>query len=264
MNKIESVKFPDIDELFGLNDRFHIIAGPCSVESEEQMRIICENMSRHQLRLLRGGIVKPRTSPYAFQGLEEKGYEVIRKIKEQYNMIMISEVMDEESLKRSEGVVDVIQIGARNMMNYSLLKAVGKADRPVLLKRGPMATVEEFLMAAEYILLGGNEKLIMCERGIRTFETETRNTLDLSCVAILKNRYQVPVVVDISHSLGRKDIVIPIALACKAVGADGVMAEIHPDPPNALSDAAQQMNMEEFDKLVSALRGSGDTHIMER
>lgn len=254
MNKIESIEFSSINELFDLNDRFHIIGGPCAVESEEQMRIICENMVRHQLRLLRGGIVKPRTSPYAFQGLEEKGYEIIRKVKEEYNMIVMSEVMDEESLKRSEGVVDVIQIGARNMMNYSLLKAVGKADRPVLLKRGPMATIEEFLLAAEYILLGGNEKLIMCERGIRTFETMTRNTLDLSCVAILKHKCKVPVVVDISHSLGRKDIAIPIALACKAVGADGVMAEIHPDPRNALSDSAQQLNMEEFEQLVSALR----------
>lgn len=230
-----------------------IIAGPCSVESYEQLRETASLLNQLGVRLLRGGAFKPRTSPYSFQGLEEEGLKLLRAVVDEFGMGVVTEVLGDRDVELVMNYADIIQVGTRNMLNYSLLKELGKVRKPILLKRGFMATIDEFILAAEYIYLGGNTRIMLCERGIRTFETQTRNTLDISAVPILKKETTLPVIVDVSHSLGRKDIVKPIALAALAAGADGLMFETHCDPASALSDAEQQLDPEETRDLIDYL-----------
>ena len=234
-----------------------LVAGPCSVESYEQVRQVAESLKANGLTLLRGGAFKPRTSPYDFQGLGVEGLQNLRRVPDEYGLKVISEIVSPADIEMATQYLDVIQIGARNMQNFELLKAAGKVKTPVLLKRGLAATIEEFIHAAEYIVSGGNDQVMLCERGIRTYEKATRNTLDISAVPILKQETHLPVFVDVTHSTGRRDLLIPCAKAALAVGADGVMAEVHPDPEVALSDAKQQMNIPQFDEFISSLRASG-------
>ncbi len=230
-----------------------IMAGPCAVESLEQMMKVAEKLNQLGVTILRGGAFKPRTSPYSFQGLGKEGLQIMRQVADKYGMKVISEVMSAEHLEIAEEYVDMIQVGARNMQNFELLKDVGQSKKPVFLKRGFMSTIEELVLAAEYIYARGNTQIVLCERGIRTFEKWTRNTLDLSAVPILKLKTHLPVVVDVSHSTGRKDIITPISKAALAVGADGLMVEVHNSPQMARSDAHQQLNFEEFEMLMESL-----------
>lgn len=234
-----------------------LVAGPCSVESYDQVRQVAESLKSHGITLLRGGAFKPRTSPYDFQGLGVEGLKILRRVGDEFGLKVISEIVNPADIEMATQYVDVIQIGARNMQNFELLKAAGRVKTPVLLKRGLAATIEEFIHAAEYIVAGGNDQVMLCERGIRTYEKATRNTLDISAVPILKKETHLPVFVDVTHSTGRKDLLIPTAKAALAVGADGVMVEVHPDPEVALSDAKQQMNLAQFDEFVASLRASG-------
>ncbi|MGV3487535.1 MAG: bifunctional 3-deoxy-7-phosphoheptulonate synthase/chorismate mutase, partial [Tuberibacillus sp.] len=211
-----------------------LIAGPCAVESYEQTRSVAEQMKKHGVKFLRGGAFKPRTSPYDFQGLGIEGLQILREVGNEFNLSIISEIMSANDLDAAEEYVDVIQIGARNMQNFELLKAVGASHKPVLLKRGLSATIDEYMKAAEYVFSAGNEQVILCERGIRTFEKATRNTLDISAVPILKKETHLPVFVDVTHATGRRDLLVPTAKAALAIGADGVMVEVHPDPSVAL------------------------------
>jgi 3-deoxy-7-phosphoheptulonate synthase len=235
-----------------LNRGFHIIAGPCSVESAEQMNAAATLLAGHGVRILRGGAFKPRTSPYSFQGLAEKGLELLAEAARSHDMIAVSEVMDTDSVELVASSVDIIQVGARNMQNFSLLKRLSKQRKPVLLKRGMSATIEEFLLAAEYVLQG-NDHVILCERGVRSFETLTRNMLDLAGVALLRRMSHLPVFVDLSHSTGRVDIVPELARACVALGAEGIMVEVHPDPQSALSDADQAMPLDDAASMIDDL-----------
>ena len=228
---------------------FSIIAGPCSVESEKQLCTIAESVKNSGATMLRGGAFKPRTSPYAFQGMRGEGIKLLLKAKELTGLPIVTEIMDLSQLDLFEDV-DVIQVGARNMQNFELLKALGKTDKPILLKRGLSATIQEWLMSAEYIMSGGNGKIILCERGIRTFETATRNTLDLSAVPVVKSLSHLPVIVDPSHATGFSRYVRPMAVAATAVGADGLIIEVHNDPPHALCDGAQSLTPKDFDELV--------------
>lgn len=230
-----------------------LMAGPCSIEGEEQIFTIAEAIARSGAQFLRGGAFKPRSSPYSFQGLGEEGLKLMQKAAAKYKLLTVSEIMDAEDLFLMEEYVDILQVGARNMQNFTLLKKLGKSKKPVLLKRGFSATYQEFLMSAEYILSGGNERVILCERGIRTFETYTRNTLDLAAVPILKNLSHLPVIVDPSHGTGIRKMVAPMSLAAVAAGADGLMIEVHPNPDKAFSDAAQTISLEDFEKLVQSL-----------
>ncbi|MDQ0272055.1 bifunctional 3-deoxy-7-phosphoheptulonate synthase/chorismate mutase [Cytobacillus purgationiresistens] len=230
------------------------IMGPCAVESYDQVKSVALAMKKQGLTLLRGGAFKPRTSPYDFQGLGERGLQILRKVGDEVGMSVISEIVSSNDVEMALPYVDVIQIGARNMQNFELLKTVGKVDKPVLLKRGLSATIEEFINAAEYIMANGNNQIILCERGIRTYEKATRNTLDISAVPILKKETHLPVIVDVTHSTGRKDLLLPTAKAALAIGADAVMAEVHPDPAVALSDSAQQMNIAEFNEFIEELK----------
>ncbi|MED1861981.1 bifunctional 3-deoxy-7-phosphoheptulonate synthase/chorismate mutase [Fictibacillus nanhaiensis] len=230
-----------------------LIAGPCAVESYEQTASVADAVTKRGVRLLRGGAFKPRTSPYDFQGLGVEGLQILKKVADEYNCAVISEIVHPQDLEMACEYLDIIQIGARNMQNYELLKAAGKLNKPVLLKRGLAATLDEFINSAEYIMSQGNGQIILCERGIRTYERATRNTLDITAVPILKQETHLPVFVDVTHSTGRKDLLLPAAKAAFAIGADGVMAEVHPDPAVALSDAAQQMNIEEFQSFVEEL-----------
>ncbi|ERK29549.1 MULTISPECIES: 3-deoxy-7-phosphoheptulonate synthase [Clostridium] len=230
-----------------------LIAGPCSVESEDQIIGIAKNVKESGARLLRGGAFKPRTSPYSFQGLEAEGLDLLKIAKKETGLPIVTELMSEKYLERFVEDVDIIQIGARNMQNFDLLKELGKIDKPILLKRGLSATIEELLMSAEYIMAGGNERVILCERGIRTFETYTRNTLDLSAVPAIKRLSHLPVVIDPSHAAGKNWMVDPLSKAAVAVGADGLIIEVHNDPANALCDGPQSIRPEEYDKLVKEL-----------
>jgi len=230
-----------------------VMAGPCSVESYQQMDKIASFLAQCGVKILRGGAFKPRTSPYTFQGLRKKGLEILRDISKKYNMRIITEVMDPRHLDLVAEYTDILQIGARNMHNYELLKELGRMHKPVMLKRGFMATLEEFLYSAEYILSRGNSRVILCERGIRTFEKWTRNTLDISAVPILKSETHLPVIVDISHALGRADVALPIARAALAAGADGIMVETHYNPAVALSDGDQQLSLPAFRDLYKAI-----------
>lgn len=235
---------------------FSIIAGPCSVESEVQITQVATSVKKSGASLMRGGAFKPRTSPYAFQGLGTEGLALLLKAKEKTGLPIVTEVMDSDQLPYFEDV-DVIQVGARNMQNFELLKKLGKLRKPILLKRGLSATIEELLMSAEYIMSGGNDQIILCERGIRTFETAARNTLDISAVPILKQRTHLPVVVDPSHGTGHASLVVPMSLAAVAAGADGLIIEVHNDPENALCDGPQSLTPAQFNKLacdIAALR----------
>lgn len=232
---------------------FFIIAGPCSVESQEQMEIIANDLSRYNdVVALRGGAFKPRTNPYSFQGLGKSGLDILSLIKDKYKIPIVSELMSIDDIELFKDV-DVIQIGARNMQNFELLKAVGKLDKPIILKRGFGNTIDELIASAEYIKQVGNDKIILCERGIRTFETRTRFTLDISSVIVLKELTNYPVIVDPSHAAGKSEYVIPLAKAAKAVGADGILVEVHNDPLNALSDPEQQLTLEQFAQLYEEL-----------
>ncbi len=229
------------------------IFGPCAVESQEQVMTVAEAIGAKGLKMIRGGAYKPRTSPYDFQGLGLDGLKMLKKAADEYNLAVVSEIVTPHHLEEALDYVDVIQVGARNMQNFELLKAVGSINKPVLLKRGMSATIEEFINAAEYIIASGNSQIILCERGIRTYEKATRNTLDISAVPILKQETHLPVFVDVTHSTGRRDLLLPAAKAAIAIGADGVMAEVHPDPAVALSDAQQQMSLPQFDEYYDSL-----------
>ncbi|MCH9633445.1 MAG: Phospho-2-dehydro-3-deoxyheptonate aldolase [Chlamydiae bacterium] len=231
-----------------------VMAGPCSIEGEEQIFRIAEAIADAGANILRGGAFKPRSSPYSFQGLGEEGLKLMCRAAKEYNLLTVSEIMDAEHLDLLEEYVDILQVGARNMQNFSLLKKLGKSKTPVLLKRGFSSTYQEFLMSAEYILSGGNERVILCERGIRTFESYTRNTLDIAAVPILKNLSHLPIIVDPSHGTGIRHLVAPMARAAVAAGADGLMIEVHPEPDKALSDAAQTISLEAFEKLMQSLK----------
>lgn len=232
---------------------FFIIAGPCSVESQEQMEIIANGLSQYgDVVALRGGAFKPRTNPNSFQGLGKAGLDILSLIKDKYKMPIVSELMSIDDIELFKDV-DVIQIGARNMQNFELLKAVGKLDKPIILKRGFGNTIDELIASAEYIKQAGNDKIILCERGIRTFETRTRFTLDISSVIVLKELTNYPVIVDPSHAAGKSEYIIPLAKAAKAVGADGIIVEVHNDPLNALSDPEQQLTLEQFAQLYEEL-----------
>ena len=232
---------------------FQIIAGPCSVESEDQVETIARAVKQSGAGMLRGGAFKPRTSPYDFQGLHGEGIRILLEAKRRTGMPVITEIMDIAHLPLFEQV-DVIQVGARNMQNFELLKELGKIDKPILLKRGLANNIKELLMSAEYIMAGGNERVILCERGVRTFETYTRNTLDLSAVAVLHELSHLPVVVDPSHATGAARYVKPMAMAAAACGADGLMIEVHNDPKHALCDGPQSLTPEQFDDVAKAVR----------
>jgi 3-deoxy-7-phosphoheptulonate synthase / chorismate mutase len=234
-----------------------LIVGPCAVESYEQVAKVAEAAKKQGLKLLRGGAYKPRTSPYDFQGLGEEGLKILKRVADEYDLAVISEIVTPSDLEKAAQYIDVIQIGARNMQNFELLKAAGSLNKPILLKRGLAATIEEFINAAEYIVAQGNDQVMLCERGIRTYERATRNTLDISAVPILKQETHLPVFVDVTHSTGRRDLLLPTAKAAFAIGADGVMTEVHPDPAVALSDSAQQMNINQFNHFIKELKDSG-------
>jgi 3-deoxy-7-phosphoheptulonate synthase/chorismate mutase len=234
-----------------------MVAGPCSVESREQLREVGRALKKEGVPMLRGGAFKPRTSPYDFQGLGVEGLKLMREVADEFGLLAVSEIVDPATIGIAADYLDVIQIGSRNMQNFELLKAAGDSKVPVLLKRGLAATMEEWLHAAEYVVSRGNTQVILVERGIRTYEKWTRNTLDISAVPIIKQESHLPVLVDVSHATGRKDILLPCAKAALAAGADGVMVEVHPNPPTALSDADQQIDIPQFRKLYRDLRDSG-------
>lgn len=245
------IKLSDTVEIGG--DQFVIMAGPCSVESEEQLRTIAKGVKKAGAHLLRGGAYKPRTSPYAFQGLELEGLKLLRKIGDETGLKIVTEIPSADLLPVFEEYVDVIQVGARNMQNFHLLKALGKSTKPILLKRGLSATIEEWLMSAEYIMAGGNEQVILCERGIRTYEKYTRNTLDISAVLAIKELSHLPVIVDPSHAAGRWNMIEKLSLASLAVGAHGLIVEVHHDPEHALSDGAQSLKLTKFNQMMDEL-----------
>jgi 3-deoxy-7-phosphoheptulonate synthase len=231
-----------------------VMAGPCSVESAEQIDTIASLLSTLGVRVLRGGAFKPRSSPYSFQGMGEQGLELMRGAADKYKMLVVSEVMDQTQIPMVVEYVDVVQVGARNMQNYNLLKELGKISKPVLLKRGISATLEELLLSAEYIMSGGNYNVVLCERGIRTFESYTRNTLDVSAIPVIQKLSHLPIIADPSHGTGRRDKVSPMARAAVAAGADGLLLEVHHEPEKALSDGAQSLYPAQFEKLMGELR----------
>jgi 3-deoxy-7-phosphoheptulonate synthase len=231
-----------------------VAAGPCAVESQEQIGAIAAEVAKNGARMLRGGAFKPRTSPYSFQGLGEQGLRWLREAAEKNGLLAVSEIMDASQMTMMLPYVDMLQVGARNMQNYHLLRVLGAAGKPVLLKRGMSATLEELLLSAEYIMSSGNHKVILCERGIRTFETSTRNTLDIAAIPVIKKLSHLPILADPSHGTGRRDKVPPMTLAAVAAGADGLLLEVHNDPEKALSDGAQSLFFEQFEKLMVQLR----------
>ncbi|GGG93105.1 3-deoxy-7-phosphoheptulonate synthase [Silvibacterium dinghuense] len=243
------ITFPGTNATIGGRD-LAVIAGPCSVESREQVFAAAEQISKAGAQFFRGGAFKPRTSPYAFQGLGEEALKLLAEVRERYGLRIVTEAIDTEALELVDHYADVIQIGARNMQNYSLLKAAGRKRKPVLLKRGLAATLEEFLMAAEYVMSEGNYQVVLCERGVRTFADHTRNTLDLSIVPAVQRLSHLPIIVDPSHGTGKRNKVLPLARAAVAVGADGLMVEVHHSPDKALSDGAQSIYPEQFSKLM--------------
>jgi len=231
------------------NAHMTLIAGPCAIESEAQAMAIAEKVKRAGAHIFRGGAYKPRTSPYTFQGLGLEGLKIMAKVRETYGMPIITEVMDSETFEAVEQYADIIQIGTRNMQNFSLLKRAGQSRQPVMLKRGLSATLDEWLMAAEYIMAGGNHNVILCERGVRTFVKHSRNTLDLSVVPVVRKESHLPIIIDPSHAAGKRDQVIPLSRAAIAVGAHGLMVEVHHEPDKALSDGAQSLYPEQFSTL---------------
>ncbi len=235
-------------------DDITVIAGPCSVESRDQIFDIAGRLNEMGIKILRAGAYKPRSSPYSFQGLKEKGLQYLDEVKKEYGMCIVTEVKDTHTIPIISEVADILQIGARNMQHYSLLEEVGKINKPILLKRGMAAKVEDLLLSAEYILAQGNYNVILCERGIRTFETTTRNTLDLNSVPVIKKLSHLPIIVDPSHGTGYWDKVTPMSLAAVACGADGLIVEVHNKPENALSDGAQSLTLKRFEKLYSKIK----------
>lgn len=235
-------------------DTMTIMAGPCAVETEEQLLLIAHRVKQAGAAFVRGGAYKPRTSPYSFQGLEEEGLRYMKRAKEETGLNTICEVISARSIEAAVKYVDMIQIGARNMQNFQLLREAGQSGLPVLLKRGISATIDEWLNAAEYIMAEGNSNIVLCERGIRTYETSTRNTLDLSAVPVIKAKSHLPIIVDPSHATGVRDYVAPLAKAAVAAGADGLMIEVHNDPSHALSDGPQSLTFEQFDRLAAELK----------
>jgi 3-deoxy-7-phosphoheptulonate synthase len=231
-----------------------MMAGPCTVESREQIEAIASIIGESGVRILRGGAFKPRTSPYSFQGMGEEGLRVMRDAADRNGLLVVSEIMNQTQIPMFLEYVDLLQVGARNMQNFDLLKELGKIRKPVLLKRGPAATIEEWLLSAEYLLMGGNHEVILCERGIRTFENYTRNTLDISAIPIIKKLSHLPIVADPSHGTGRRDKVQPMARAAVAAGADGLLIEVHHDPDTALCDGAQSLYPAQFRDLMSQLQ----------
>jgi len=235
-------------------ERVAIMAGPCSVESRDQIEQSAEIVARAGAQVIRGGAFKPRSSPYAFQGLGEEGLRMLREAADRHRLLVVSEVMDQTQIPLVARYADILQVGARNMQNFNLLRELGRQRQPVLLKRGISATIEELLLSAEYILAGGNYDVILCERGIRTFETYTRNTMDISAIPVVKKLSHLPIIADPSHGTGRRDKVVPMARAAVAAGADGLLVEVHPDPDHALSDGAQSLRPEQFEELMGQLR----------
>ncbi|NLY18903.1 MAG: bifunctional 3-deoxy-7-phosphoheptulonate synthase/chorismate mutase [Clostridiaceae bacterium] len=258
--KLSNKKFkpePSVIKVKGFSiggGRFSIVAGPCSVESREQLLKTARFLKTQGVCFLRGGAFKPRTSPYAFQGLGQQGLEYLKEAAEETGMAIVTEVTSMKTLEIAIDYADVFQIGARNMHSFELLKEVGKAGKPVVLKRGLSATIDEWLNAAEYIMREGNNRVILCERGIRTFETATRNTLDISAIPVIRNKSHLPVLIDPSHATGVRDYIVPLCKAAMAVGADGIMVEVHPAPSEALSDGAQSLDFEDFKKMLSELK----------
>jgi 3-deoxy-7-phosphoheptulonate synthase len=234
--------------------RVVIMAGPCSVESRDQIERSAEVVARAGAQAIRGGAFKPRSSPYAFQGLGEEGLQLLRQAADRNGLLVASEVMDLTQIPLVAQYADILQVGARNMQNFNLLRELGRQRKPVLLKRGISATIEELLLSAEYILAGGNYDVILCERGIRTFETYTRNTMDISAIPVVKKLSHLPIIADPSHGTGRRDMVAPMGRAAVAAGSDGLLVEVHPDPDHALSDGAQSLRFEQFGELMAQLR----------
>lgn len=245
---------PKLSNAFLSNSNQIFMCGPCAVESRSQVLEAAAFLHEQGIKVIRGGAYKPRTSPKSFQGVGAQGLEWLAEAAQKYDMLTVSEIMDASDLPLFQDMIDILQIGTRNMQNFSLLKKVGQTDKPILLKRGFMSTIEEFLFAAEYILREGNPSIILCERGIRTFEKWTRNTLDLSCVAFTNKNTSYPIIVDLSHSLGRTDIILPLAKASLACGAAGLMIEIHANPREALCDGYQSLSFEEFNCLMKSLK----------
>jgi 3-deoxy-7-phosphoheptulonate synthase len=231
-----------------------IMAGPCAVESEEQALTIAHLVKEYGAQVFRGGAFKPRTSPYSFQGLGEEGLKILDRVRKETGLLIVTEATDHTNIELVEQYADIIQIGARNMQNYSLLRRAGHASKPILLKRGLAATIEELLMSAEYIMSEGNPQIVLCERGIRTFSDNTRNTLDLSAIPSIKEVSHLPIVVDPSHAAGQREYVIPLSKAAIAVGADGLLIEVHHDPPHALSDGMQSLYPEQFGELMEEIK----------
>lgn len=251
--KVQELKFNSLQKLFSLKQNPSMIAGPCSIENREQLEQVAITLAHHHIPFIRGGAFKPRTSPYDFQGLGIEGLKILSEIGRQYGLLTVSEILDPRDVWAGVEYLDIIQIGSRNMSNFALLKEVGKTRHPVLLKRGYMSTVSEFLLAAEYIVCEGNTNVILCERGIRSFENSTRNLLDIAGIALIQKETSLPVIVDLSHSLGRKDILLPVAKAVLAMDIDGIMLEVHPDPENALSDQQQQLNLKELESFLKVI-----------
>jgi 3-deoxy-7-phosphoheptulonate synthase len=245
------VKIGDVE--FG-GERVVLMAGPCTIESEEQVVRTAQAVRAAGARVMRGGAFKPRTSPYSFQGLGEEGLKLLRRVADEEGLLVVSEIMDRSQIGMMEPYVDIFQVGARNMQNFTLLRDLGKIGRAVLVKRGHSATVDEWLMAAEYVMSGGNDRVLVCERGVRAYETYTRNTLDLDAVAVAKSISHLPVVVDPSHAVGVRDKVIPLARAAVAAGADGLLIEVHYDPERAICDGPQSLFPEQFTALAEQLR----------
>jgi len=244
----------DVDGVVIGGREVQIMAGPCSVESREQILEVAETVKKGGANILRGGAYKPRTSPYSFQGLEEEGLKMLAEARERTGLKIVTEVMDSHNVEMVAEYADILQVGARNMQNFALLKSIGKSEKPVLLKRGMMSTVQEFLMSAEYILSEDNYRVILCERGIRTFETSTRSTLDLNSVPVIKQLSHLPIIVDPSHGTGRWDLVLPMAKAAIAAGADGLMVEVHPRPEEAFSDGYQSLIPKRYFTLMTEIK----------
>jgi len=258
--KLASKEFREIPTIIKINDvsiggkDIVIMAGPCAVEGEDQIYEIAQRVSKFGVKVLRGGAFKPRTSPYSFQGLGIKGLEFMSEAAKKYGLLVITEVMSIDQIDIIEPFADIFQVGARNMQNFMLLKELGKTRKPVMLKRGMSSTIEELLLSAEYIMSGGNKKVILCERGIRTFENYTRNTLDLSAIPAIKGLSHLPIIVDPSHATGRKELVGPMSKAAIAAGADGLIIEVHPIPEASLSDGAQSLDFDNFEHLLSEIK----------
>ncbi len=246
--------FNDFRKIFNIYSPTIVISGPCSIENFDMLEKTAQFLSNNNINFLRAGLYKPRTSPYSFQGLRSDGLKQTKKIATKYNMITVAEITDVRDIEIIDRYIDIVQVGSRNMQNFDLIKEIGRWKKPVILKRGMGALLDEFLSAAEYIAHEGNFNILLCERGIRTFENNVRNMLDIASIALIKRYTSLPIIVDLSHSLGRKDIINEVANSVLAVGADGVMVEVHPTPQDALSDSSQQLNFQEAKKLFDNIR----------